>query len=312
MKIHVVGAGAIGTYLSVVLAPFVDLDVLVRDEALADALGAEPFTLEGVIETKRIVSVRALADARIEPGDQVVLTTKAGDLASALEIVDGLLPEGASVVLAQNGLGVLEDARDLTDAPIVRAACWMGVRLVERGRAVVAGVHALALAPGSERAEERDASTRLAELARVAGLPVREEPDARSLEWRKALWNLAVNGLCAIVDGENGAILDDPHLRTASEGLLDEAFAVARAEGVSLDESDRARVYASLETTRRNVNATLQDLRRGRPTETRWLAGAVARIGRERGVPTPRHDQLVALLGALERRALVQARADEA
>ena len=40
----------------------------------------------------------------------------------------------------------------------------------------------------------------------------------------------------------------------------------------------------------------LEDLERGRRIELPWLSGAVARIGRELGVPTPIHTFINAVL----------------
>jgi 2-dehydropantoate 2-reductase len=40
----------------------------------------------------------------------------------------------------------------------------------------------------------------------------------------------------------------------------------------------------------------LEDLERGRRLELPWLSGAVARIGREVGVPTPIHTVIAAVL----------------
>jgi 2-dehydropantoate 2-reductase len=43
-------------------------------------------------------------------------------------------------------------------------------------------------------------------------------------------------------------------------------------------------------------SSLLQDLERGRPLELPWLSGAVVRIGREVGVPTPTHAFITAIL----------------
>ncbi len=40
----------------------------------------------------------------------------------------------------------------------------------------------------------------------------------------------------------------------------------------------------------------LEDLERGRRLELPWLSGAIARMGRESGVPTPTHGFINAIL----------------
>ena len=69
-----------------------------------------------------------------------------------------------------------------------------------------------------------------------------------------------------------------------------ETLAVAHARGVavasSIDE-DVANAYKALPPQAKA--SMLEDLERGRRLELPWLSGAVARLGREVGVPTPIH-----------------------
>src|SRR4029077_4563485 len=76
-----------------------------------------------------------------------------------------------------------------------------------------------------------------------------------------------------------------------------ETLAVAHAKGVavasSIDE-DVANAYKALPPQAKAW--MLEDLERGRRIELPWLSGAVARIGREVGVPTPIHTFISAVL----------------
>jgi 2-dehydropantoate 2-reductase len=296
--VYVLGPGAIGTYLAAMLAPHADVRVLVRDRARADALRARGLVLTGAVTREAPADAVALDDLRDVPEDAfLVHATKATALAPTLEAIAHRLPPSCPIVLTQNGLGIADAARAIAkESPLVRAACWMGILAEGPGRARVAGVHSLVLAPGGLVATQR-----FADLARLAGLPVVMADDVRAVEWKKALWNLAVNALCSLVDQPNGAILEHASLRRAAEAIVDEATRVAAADGVVVTDEDRARVFASLEVTRRNVNSTLQDLRAGRPTETPFLTGAVGRIGRAHGVATPLHDLLENLSEYLEK-----------
>jgi 2-dehydropantoate 2-reductase len=74
-------------------------------------------------------------------------------------------------------------------------------------------------------------------------------------------------------------------------------MAVAHATGVAvpdavLDDVDRA--YKTLPPQMKS--SMLEDLERGRRLELPWLSGAVARIGREVGVPTPIHQFITTVL----------------
>jgi 2-dehydropantoate 2-reductase len=76
-----------------------------------------------------------------------------------------------------------------------------------------------------------------------------------------------------------------------------ETLAVARAKGVAVPgtiDEDVAVAYKALPPQAKA--SMLEDLERGRRIELPWLSGAVARIGREVGVPTPIHTFINAVL----------------
>jgi 2-dehydropantoate 2-reductase len=76
-----------------------------------------------------------------------------------------------------------------------------------------------------------------------------------------------------------------------------ETLAVARAKGVAVTQTideDVARAYKALPPQAKA--SMLEDLERGRRIELPWLSGAVVRIGRELGVPTPIHSFITTVL----------------
>lgn len=265
----VVGAGAVGTYLAVRTGAE---RVIVR--------GAKP-------EALRLVGAEsAEARPRFETWEEargisgvVLVTVKAAELEGTLDRLRPLAKD-AVVVLCQNGI--------LGETGFTRAACWLGVVREAPGVARVAGVHRIDVA-----GPHADEVAALLPKAQVV-------PDVRLCEWRKALWNVAVNGIASIAGVPNGAILESPRLRAIAERLLDETLAVAKAEGIALGTADREAVFRSIAVTAANLNATLQDLRAGRRTEIPWLNGAVARLGRARGIATPYNEFVVDLIGHLE------------
>ena len=180
---------------------------------------------------------------------------------------------------------------------MVRAVCWFGVRLEPPAKLLVAGVDGIELGGDSAR------TAPLAGLFNRCGIPARCEKSVALVEWRKAIWNAAANGLCAILNERNGVLLEDRELEAAFTQLMDEACRVARACGVALDEADRARAFAAHLKVAANINSTLQDLRAGRPTEMPWLNGAVARLAREKGLDAPANALISRVVGYLEKKS---------
>ena len=72
---------------------------------------------------------------------------------------------------------------------------------------------------------------------------------------------------------------------------LREIVEVSRATGTPLADADESQITADLLALPPQMEPSfLWDLERGGPTELDTLAGAVSRIGRAHGVPTPIHD----------------------
>ena len=107
----------------------------------------------------------------------------------------------------------------------------------------------------------------------------------------------ALLGLCY------GDLPDDRRRREVMDRVMDEAFAVAVAEGVALAWPDAAayRRYfydRLLPPTARHRSSMLQDLERGRPTEIDAITGEVCRRGDLHGIDVSANRVLLALVGS--------------
>ena len=107
----------------------------------------------------------------------------------------------------------------------------------------------------------------------------------------------AYSGLTAVTRCPIGAIYADPDLWTMFQRAVAESVAVARAKGVDLRTTmteDITKAVASMPPG--SKSSMLGDLERGKPLELPWLSGAVVRIGRQAGVPTPTHEFIATVL----------------
>ena len=116
--------------------------------------------------------------------------------------------------------------------------------------------------------------------------------------WQKFIFLTAMSGSTASLRSPIGPIREDPELRGFLRALMDEAFAVGKAKGVTLDAAyldDRMSFVASkIEPGMRASMA--HDLARGNRLELDWLSGKVRALGRELGIPTPASDTVYTVL----------------
>ena len=145
----------------------------------------------------------------------------------------------------------------------------------------------------------------IAKAFTAAGLETHVSEDVRRDIWKKLLGNIAMSAASGATDMTSVEVLSVPELKATAFRALDEAFAVATAQGIDLDH-DAAVVGLEMITapggTGDNKSSLCVDLLRGRPTEVDFIYGSVIELGRKSGVPTPTLETLAAIVKGLEAR----------
>jgi 2-dehydropantoate 2-reductase len=101
------------------------------------------------------------------------------------------------------------------------------------------------------------------------------------------LSNVAANPVTALT-GRRMGVLRDPEVRELFQVLLAEAVAVGIAEGARLGPEDVAGTMAFYDQFGEDDGTSmLYDRLAGRELENELLSGAITRLGRRHGVPTP-------------------------
>jgi len=296
--LYIVGAGAVGLHLAARLSAIAPVTLLARGQRVT-ALARDGFELTGAEQGRYNVPVRELRTL-IPPDADILLAVKSTQLASTLPELR--MRPGQALGLCPAGLGVAALTRAaLPHSGLVRIAGWLGVVLISPLAVRVNGPISLELAadnPGIHPTRDR-----WRDLLQAGGYTVTTHDDGiAACEWRTSLWLLAVAGLCAALGERNGAVLDSPPLHAVSRALLDEARAVAAADGVSLDDAAIERVFVDTQTYRDNRGPLLQDLLRGVATEMPFLNAEVARRAGAHGVPALVNAVIARLVEHCERR----------
>ncbi len=311
-EILVAGAGAVGSVVGGLLARAGWSVTLLGRQPHLDAIRRGGLVVEGLFGTHRVNGLKcaATADALRGPYAAVFLTVKAYDtVAVAAAVAPHLARDGVLVVL-QNGLGNLEAAASAVGpARVLGGRVIFGAEVVAPGRVRVT-VYADPVLIGSALPADAGLGVRAAEWAAhlaAAGIPA-EPTDALIAElWAKVLYSAALNPLGALLGVTYGELAAHPDTRAIMDAVINEAFAVARAEGVALRWPDAVAYcdtfYGRLvPATAGHRSSMLQDIERGRPTEIDAISGQVAARGTALGVPVPTNATLARLIRARARR----------
>lgn len=290
-RIAVVGLGSIGGAAAGCLAATGRYDVTACTRAPLDRL-----TLEGPQGTIELPLASCTEPARIEgPSDWVLLCTKTHQTESAAPWLTRLCAPSTRIAVLQNGIGHADRVGQLVGGATVVPAIvyYNGERLApDRVR----------LRQGSDRdiaVADDEAGRAFADL--FAGTPMRValSDDFPTLAWRKLLINAVANPITTLTL-QRQAVLRRPDVQALCRTILDEAVAVARAEGVRLADDEPARAMATLFSFSGELGTSMYfDRLAGRRLEIEALTGAIVTAGERHGIPTPLNGALLTLLRAI-------------
>lgn len=303
-RFAVIGAGAIGSVIGWRLARAgADVLLLGRGPHL-EAMRSEGLRCsDGVIDSRLPVQVCSDASGQ-SPRDVVFITTKAQDIAAALESAAPLIGPETVLIPAVNGLpwwyfkglehrhgGPIESVdpgghlwQRFGAERIVGAVVHLGASLPEPGWVRQAGDNRLTLGELSGESSER--AQAIAALLGQAGLPTVVHGSIRDEVWSKLIGNISTNPLSVVFEATLDRLFNEPELLGLVHAVMLEAMTVGACYGVrfALDPSTRIDVGRRLGAFRTSM---LQDFDRGRPLETAAIVGAVLELADRADVPMP-------------------------
>ncbi|MEO8910633.1 MAG: ketopantoate reductase family protein [Gemmatimonadaceae bacterium] len=296
LRIVVLGAGGVGGWYggSLALAGH-DVTLLARDAHLG-AIREHGLELRSPDGSVRHAPVRATDDpAQLGEPSLVIVTVKTYSLTEIAPVAARLGSAGAVVLPLLNGV----DAADrLAAAGVPRSALLAGVTIISAARVapgvierrsefqrVVVGVPAGFAGPSARESEA------IVQAFRDAGVEASVSPHVEVDLWNKLAFLASMAAACGLARAAVGAVRSAPLGTLLIERAVAEVVAVADARGISLGADATARTIAAINSLPPAMRPSLLlDLEHAGPTEVDVLSGAIARMGREAGVPTPVHD----------------------
>lgn len=131
------------------------------------------------------------------------------------------------------------------------------------------------------------------------GIHYRSTEFAKEEMWSKFRLNVCNNLPQAILGAGVGCYTDSEHMKAISDGLRNELEAIAAAKGIDMSKIEASSKHGS--PVRASAKfSTLQDIEAGRHTEIDMFSGALMRMGRELGIPTPYNKYTYHMIKALE------------
>jgi 2-dehydropantoate 2-reductase len=297
MRIAVVGAGSVGGYFGGRLAAAgADVTFVARGAHLA-ALRSGGLRIQSPKGDLHLPRVAATDDpAAIGAVDVVMFTVKLYDVEEALALLPPLLGPETIVLPFQNGVEVVDRVMHAVGpAHAGGGTCYVAAVVAEPGLIRHTAMDQMFFGELDGRRSPR--LERFLEACQATNFRATLSANIAVDIWTKFTRLSVFSGLTTVTRSPIGVIANDPDLAALLESATAETFAVARAKGIPVPDDAIQNVAAAYRGMVPHAKSSmLEDLERGRRLELPWLSGAVARIGREVGVPTPTHQFITAVL----------------
>jgi 2-dehydropantoate 2-reductase len=259
-------------------------------------------TLERPDDTVELPLLVLTDPAAAKPVDWVLLCTKTHQTAAAAPWLARLCTPATRVAVMQNGIDHVARV-----APLANGAAVVPVIVYYNGERLAPDRVRLRRAGASDLvAANDDAGRAFSKLLDGTPLRIQLSDDFPTLAWRKLLINAVANPITTLTS-QRQAVLRRPDVHALCLAILDEAVAVARADGVKLAGDEPARAMATLYTFSGELGTSMYfDRLAGRPMEVEALTGVVVAKGVAHGVATPLNNALLTLLRAINDAAAAQ------
>jgi len=297
VRIAVVGAGGVGGYFGGMLARAGEDVAFLARGAHLEAIRQDGLTVRSIKSDFTVRAPAAAGPGALGPADLVLFAVKSYDTEAAAALLPPLLGPDAPVLTLQNGIGNVEQiGKSVGPERVLAGTVHLAVGIASPG-VIRHTAGAGKIVFGEPQGPPTDRVRRVAAAFQRAGIPHEISGDMPFALWDKLLFIAGVGGVTALARAAIGPLL------ASAEGLellragLGEVVEVARARGVELgrDAPDRMLKFASCFPLDWR-SSLARDLEAGRRLEVDAINGAIVRLGRAHGIPTPVNQAIQACL----------------
>jgi 2-dehydropantoate 2-reductase len=305
MKIVIMGTGGVGGYYGGLLAQKGHSVTFVARGRHLQAIRTNGLQVKSVHGDFLVNPADATEDpAQYDMADLVMFCTKTYNTDEAAQKIKPVVGPDTAVVSLQNGVDAVERIGAVVGMqPMIGGATWISsaiespgvIKQVSQFRRVVLGELDGKLTPRLRSIHKALEET---------GITVETSANILKVLWTKFVFISAASSLGSLTRLPMGDYRSVPETRDMLTSLMEEVAAVARANGVSLDDDVVEQSLAFMDNAAAHIKASMQvDVEAGRRSEIESMVAVIGRKGREAGVATPVADFVYAALLPIDLKA---------
>lgn len=289
MKIAIMGTGGVGGYYGCLLAQTGQDVVFIARGAHLEAIREKGLQVKSV-HGDFIVSPAKATDtpSEIGPVDVVLFTTKTYQTDEAAQAIKPMVGKDTVVVSLQNGIDAADRiGRVVGMEHMLGGVTWLSAAIEAPG---VIGQYSKfrRIAMGELNGRSTPRLKTVYDVLRATGATVEVSDAILKVLWTKFVFIAPVMAMGSLTRVTFGEYRNVPEARTALTEAIGEVAAVAKAQGVNLDEDVINKTLAFIDSSEPGIKPSMQrDVESGKPSELESMIGVVVRLGAEHNVPTP-------------------------
>ncbi|MEM9904392.1 MAG: ketopantoate reductase family protein [Cyanobacteria bacterium P01_D01_bin.44] len=288
-KILILGAGSVGTYFGAKLFA-VNHDVQLYGRRKLQALGN---TIE--INRQSYPLPPRVNHLKLNFYHLILVTTKLQDTPQILQTIQSLRLQAQIIGFIQNGIVDADFYGELFHHPgFITLSLFNGYRLQNQQLTVLESHLGV-------QVEASPLGEKLCNLLNEVGIFCQVTPQIERMRAEKLILNTALNALSGLEQKPMGALVDNPLLRPALDGLIRESWAVLQNDyALPSPETLATEIYQTARQVPHHYSSLYQDLMSGRPTEIEFLNGFIVKRGQQQGIATPYNERIYHRILALQ------------
>jgi 2-dehydropantoate 2-reductase len=297
MKIAIFGSGGVGGYFGGRLAAAgEDVTFLARGAHLA-AMQQDGLHIASPLGDVHLPKVQATDRPQaVGPVDVVLFTVKLYDVEASAASLGPMIGPDTVVITLQNGVDAMDMvATHVGGDHVAGGAAYIVVVIDKPGH--LRHTTAQQLVFGERDGRRSDRLVAFEQAGIRAGFQAQASNDVQSVLWTKFVRLATWSGMTTVTRSPMGVVRDTPATYDMMMAAIEEVIAVGKASGVTFPPDLMDGTIKLIKNfPAASKSSMLEDIERGRRLELPWLSGAVVRIGREVGVPTPIHQFITTIL----------------
>ena len=304
MKVLIMAAGAVGGYLAGVLnrsgeevvavARGANLEAILRDGLIVESVRSGNFT-EPVSAVDRLSG-----DWK---ADLIILCVKSYHNEEAIKVITPAVQDSTTILTLENGIGSGDQLADAFGTEkILLGVAYIGARRLRPG--VFAELTGnVRLVFGEEDGTHSQKAKKVHEVLSKTGIDVELSSDVLKTLWDKLIYICALSGMASVTRASFLEVNSLPRTHNLVRMVMDEVAQVGRALGVNLEEDVVESTMNYFKSVNFHVTSSMyDDLIVGNPLELSVLNGAIDRLGKAMGIPTPINSLISDVLSVVDNR----------